>query len=114
LFSEFDLRLALYEAEPEATRAEARIVAASLTTGLAVRDRALHSRSCLDLERHPYITFVSSAVSRSASLYRIVGDLAIKGRRRQVELLGESSGIVDARGYRRATMHLAAEVAQHG
>ena len=112
-FSEFDVRLALDEAQPEATRVDARIVAASLTTGLAVRDRALRSRSYFDVERHPYITFVSSAVSRSGSMYRIVGDLTIKGRRRQVELRGESGGIVDARGYRRATMHLTAEVDRH-
>lgn len=112
-FAEFDVRLALDEADPEATHVEARIVAASLTTGLAVRDRALRGRSYFDVEHHPYITFVSSAVSRSGSAYRVSGLLTIKGRGRQVELRGGSGGIADAGGYRRATMHLTAEVDRH-
>ena len=112
-FAEFDVRLSLDEADPEAMRVEARIVAASLTTGLAVRDRALRGRSYFDVEHHPYITFESSTVSRSGSSYRVLGILTIKGRGRQVELRGGPGGIADAGGFRRATMHLTAEVDRH-
>jgi polyisoprenoid-binding protein YceI len=109
-FSDFDVRLEFDETDPEATRVRARIVAASLSTGLGLRDRALRGASFFDVAHHPDITFVSSEVSRSGSSYRVAGDLTIKDRTRRVDLQGEFRGIADARGYRRATMRLTAEV----
>lgn len=109
-FSEFEVALVFDEDDPEATSVRARIAAASLSTGLGLRDRALRGASFFDVAHHPEITFVSSAVSRSGTSYTVRGDLSIKGRTRSVDLAGDFRGIVDAGGHRRATMRLTAEV----
>ncbi len=109
-FSEFEVALAFDEANTAATSVRARIAAASLRTGLGLRDAALRGASFFDVVRHPEITFVSSAVSRAGTSYTVTGDLTIKGRTRSVELHGEFRGIVDAGGHRRATMRLISDL----
>lgn len=103
-FSDFEVRLEFDEACPEATKVEARIATASLTTGLGIRDRDLRGPSFFDVERYPYMRFGSTRVTRDGTSYRILGELEIKDRRREVELIGEFRGVAAERGYRRATM----------
>ncbi len=109
-FSEFEVRLEFDEAAPEATRIEAQIVAASLTTGLGMRDRDLRSRSFFDVERNPLITFASTRVVGQGPEYTIEGDLTIRDRTRRVELRGRFEGVGIAQGHRRATMRATAQV----
>jgi len=67
--------------------------AASLDTRVAARDEHLRSADFFDVERHPRITFVTTAVERVAEdRLRIVGDLTIRGVTRRVELAGEILG----------------------
>lgn len=109
-FSEFEVELAFDEAAPEETRVQARIAAASLSTGLGLRDRALRSAAFFDVANHPFITFASSTVARSGGSYTVTGDLTIKARSRPVVLRGAFDGVMDAGAHRRATMRLATEV----
>lgn len=61
-------------------RVEAVIDASSLDTNEAKRDAHLRSADFLDVENHPEIRFVSTAVESSGSGgYRISGDLTMRG-----------------------------------
>ncbi|MFZ2501165.1 MAG: YceI family protein [Nocardioides sp.] len=54
------------------------ISAGSIDTGNADRDAHLASPDFFDAETYPEITFVSSQVSRSGSVWTIAGDLTVK------------------------------------
>jgi polyisoprenoid-binding protein YceI len=72
-------------AEPAASSVELRIDSASVDTGNADRDAHLRSADFLDVETHPQITFVSTRVEQvDDEVYRVTGDLTIKGSTRSV------------------------------
>jgi polyisoprenoid-binding protein YceI len=71
------------------------IDASSIDTGVADRDAHLRSADFFDVERHPEITFKSTAVTRTgADRLRVGGALTIKGVTREVgldvEILGQA------------------------
>jgi polyisoprenoid-binding protein YceI len=75
--------------EADITRAwvEATIDVASIDTGDPDRDAHLRSAEFLDVERYPTITFKSTRVDRfDEDEFWIVGDVAIRGATREVEL----------------------------
>jgi polyisoprenoid-binding protein YceI len=76
------------EFDPEAlnlSALEAVIQARELWTGEPQRDAHLRSADFLDVERHPAITFKSTAVERvGGEDYRMAGDLTIRGLTRSV------------------------------
>jgi polyisoprenoid-binding protein YceI len=79
-FSEFEGSGYLDVDEPTNTRLELTIKAASIDTRNHHRDVHLRSNYFFDMATYPDIRFVSLLVERaSATMYRVSGDLTIKG-----------------------------------
>jgi polyisoprenoid-binding protein YceI len=76
-----------------ATTAAIDIDAAVIYTGVEARDRHLRSEDFLDVERHPVITFRSNkAETAGSNLFKLHGDLTIRGVTRPVLLHAASFG----------------------
>ena len=81
------------EANPARSHVEAEIDAASVDTGVGMRDNDLRSDHFLDVEHFPTITFKSTRVEMVSNEHaHIVGDLTIHGVTREVTLDTELSG----------------------
>ncbi|GHB70569.1 hypothetical protein GCM10010377_71430 [Streptomyces viridiviolaceus] len=73
--------------EMSGSRVQVRIDASSITTGNTTRDSHLRSADFLDVERYPYIDFVSSRfVYRGGSKWTLNGTLTMHGVSRSVAL----------------------------
>lgn len=83
-----------FDAEaPSNSRLEVTIQAASVDTRNADRDAHLRSNDFFDMETYPTISFVSTAVTAAGDdVYRVTGDLTIKGVTLPVTLDLEVSG----------------------
>lgn len=68
------------------SRIEVSLDAASITTGANDRDEHLRSADFLDAENHPNLTFVSTDISRDGDIWKVTGDLTIRGETRPVTL----------------------------
>lgn len=80
-------------ADLSATTAEIEIDAAVIYTGVEARDRHLRSEDFLDVERHPAITLRSTRTECAGSnLFKLYGDLTIRGVTRPVLLHAASFG----------------------
>ncbi len=92
-FNEFAGTGYLDAENPAASRVELTIQAASIDTRNADRDAHLRSNDFFDMENHPEIRFVSTAVERvEADNYRVNGDLTIKGVTKPVTVDVEFTG----------------------
>jgi polyisoprenoid-binding protein YceI len=81
------------ERDPEHGRVEVELDAASVNTGVEMRDNDMRSERFLDVANHPTITFKSTDVEQRDDRHaRIVGDLTIRGVTRQVALETEFQG----------------------
>ena len=93
-FADFSGAIDFDEESPEASSVHVEIDAASIDTGVEDRDNHLRSEDFLYVEEYPTITFESTRVEifgdRRA---RLIGDLTIRGRSREVELDVELQGI---------------------
>jgi polyisoprenoid-binding protein YceI len=88
-------------ARPEATRIDATIDVASLSTREPKRDADLRSALFFDVENHPAMTFVSTrARAVSGDQLEVTGELTIRGITREVTLSVQdiSGPQVDMRG----------------
>ncbi len=93
-----------FDAEnPAASRVELTIQAASIDTRNPDRDAHLRSNDFFDVENHPEIRFVSTAVEQvDAEHYRVTGDLTMRGVTKPVTVDVEVSGAaVDPYGNQR-------------
>jgi polyisoprenoid-binding protein YceI len=80
--------------DPLASSVEVSIKADSITTGQADRDAHLRSADFLDIEKHPELTFASTrVVPQGGNEFTVVGNLAINGVSREVELAVEFEGV---------------------
>jgi polyisoprenoid-binding protein YceI len=80
--------------DPKASTAEATMQAASITTGVADRDNHLRSGDFLETEKFPTVTFGNARVLEQAGpVFRVAGDLTIKGVTREVVLDVELGGV---------------------
>jgi polyisoprenoid-binding protein YceI len=73
-------------ARPEASSVTASIEVASINTREEKRDAHLRSADFFDVEKHPTITFRSTAVRKKGDGLEITGDLTIRGATREVVL----------------------------
>jgi polyisoprenoid-binding protein YceI len=73
---------------PTAAAIDVSIAAASIQTGIGLRDRHLQSRQFLHADRYPSIRFQSarSVPAEGSGRYLIPGELTIRGRTRPTEL----------------------------
>ncbi|WP_330348249.1 YceI family protein [Streptomyces sp. NBC_00582] len=103
-FTEYRSRLWFDGRDPARSRAEIVLSTASVETGVEQRDAHLTGRDFLDAAAHPRMRFVSTAVRLTdADVYRMTGDLTIKGTTRPVDLeLTYLGHVVDAFGDERA------------
>ena len=80
-------------ADLSATAATIEIDPAVIYTGVEARDRHLRSEDFLDVERHPVILFQSTrAETAGSNLFKLHGDLTIRGVSRPVLLHAECFG----------------------
>jgi len=88
---------------PAASHVELTIQTASIDTRNADRDAHLRSNDFFDMENHPEIRFVSTSVDTvGTDLYRVTGDLTIKGVTKAVTVDFEYTGTaVDPYGNQR-------------
>ena len=64
---------------PEGTEVHVSLDAASVDTGLKIRDRQLRTRRFLDAGRQPALTFSSTALSRGPEMWTLSGILSARG-----------------------------------
>ncbi|MFD6421884.1 YceI family protein [Streptomyces sp. NPDC060198] len=86
-FAEYESLLYFDGSTPSRSRAEIAIATASVDTGVEQRDAHLVGREFLDARKHPRMVFTSSAVSLvTQDLFRMTGDLTIRGTTNPVDL----------------------------
>ena len=79
--------------DPAASRVEVAIDTASVSTADADRDVHIKSPDFFDVENHPEMKFVSTAVQPNGSSWVLVGDLTIKDITKPVTLDFEFVGV---------------------
>ncbi|MQY29522.1 YceI family protein [Nocardia aurantia] len=85
-FAEVGGRLDIAETFEHST-GYAEIKAASIDTGVRMRDDHLRSADFLDVEHHPLISFTGNGLRRTGSeTWVMAGELDLHGRRRPIEL----------------------------
>jgi polyisoprenoid-binding protein YceI len=96
-FKTFTGTVEIDEKNPNASRVEVEIDAASIDTGVADRDAHLRSADFLDVENHPKIVFRSSRVEgahqKEGDRFRIEGQLEIRGKALPVTLEAAFEGL---------------------
>ena len=86
-FTDFSGTAHLDTAKPAASSVTLRMAAASIDTGVPDRDAHLRSADFLDVEQYPEMVFVSTGVEQvDADVFRVTGDLTIKGVTRSVSV----------------------------
>lgn len=92
-FDKFTIDIDVDEQNPENTRIEVQIEAASINTKTNDRDNHLRSADFLDAENHPYLTFKSKKLKMiDDSHAKLTGDLTIRGVSKEVTLDVEHFG----------------------
>ena len=86
-FTDFAGTIDFDEGQPERSRVDVTIQAASIDTAEADRDKHLRSADFFDVEKFPVLTFKSRSVAhRRGESYDVLGDLTIHGVTKQVTL----------------------------
>lgn len=98
-FSKFSGEIHVDEQQPQNSRVEVEIDAASLDTHTEMRDNHLRSEDFLHVEQHPTITFKSTRVELPEGAhvqpglgFKVLGDLTIRGTTRPVTLNATFNG----------------------
>ncbi|ROR92347.1 YceI family protein [Nocardioides aurantiacus] len=92
-FGEFEGTAHVDTANPSASSAKLVIKTASIDTGSADRDGHLRSGDFFDADANPEITFTTTQVERvEDDVWRLTGDLAMKGVSKSVAIDFESTG----------------------
>ncbi len=111
-FKTFDGTISIAE-NPLESRVEAHIDASSVDTRDENRDNHLRSSDFFEVEKHPQINFVSTAVRPARRDYVVTGDLTIHGVTRSVELALEFNGVnADPWGGQRAGFSAETEISR--
>lgn len=92
-FQKFGGSIEFGDKNPAASRVSATIQAASIDTNVEARDKDLRSNRFFDVERHPTLTFASSAVTgASGHKGQVRGTLTMRGVSKEVVLDTEFLG----------------------
>lgn len=92
-------------------RLTVEVLAASIATGLALRDRHLRGRSFLDVAHHPWITYVNQRVERDNGDLMLGGRLTLRGRTRAVRIRCTCTGAGARAGHERClVLHASLEL----
>ncbi|QBI20346.1 polyisoprenoid-binding protein [Egibacter rhizosphaerae] len=102
-FNEFEGTVYADGSNPENSRAELTIQAASIDTANEQRDGHLRSNDFFAMDQYPEITFVSTSVEQVGDLqYKVHGDLTVRGVTQPVTVdVEQNGGVVDPWGYLR-------------
>jgi polyisoprenoid-binding protein YceI len=96
-FKDFKGTVTVDEQNPDNSRVDVEIVAASLDTGSPDRDAHLRSADFLDVGNHPSLTFrsknVAGAMKVEGDRFTVTGDLTIRGTTMEVTLDAQFEGI---------------------
>ena len=110
-FHQVEGELDLDEADPTRSRGEIRAAAASLNTGVEMRDNHLRSADFLDAEHYPWVVTRTTEIVRSGGRYRVETMLTIRDETRPVTFDAEFLGFYPSmQGGRRAGIHLEAKL----
>ncbi|GHA43862.1 YceI family protein [Streptomyces purpurascens] len=103
-FLEYESRLYFDARDPARSRADITLFTSSVDTGVEQRDAHLVGRDFLDAATYPRMRFTSTGVEQAgADLFRMSGELTIKGVSRPVVLdLTYIGHVTDPFGYERA------------
>jgi polyisoprenoid-binding protein YceI len=86
-FTDIGGSIAFEESSPEQSAVTFTIQAASIDTGTPDRDAHLRSEDFFDVEKHPVITFASTAIKpRGGNDYDVTGDLTMRGVTKRITL----------------------------
>jgi len=86
-FNDFDGKIVVDKAKPEASSVELTIQATSIDTANANRDKDLRSPDFFDVEKYPTITFKSTRITpKGKDLYDVTGTLTMRGVSKEVTL----------------------------
>jgi polyisoprenoid-binding protein YceI len=96
-FNDFAGKIQYDDANPQNSSVEVTIKAASIDTGVDMRDKDLRSANFFDVEKFPEITFKSKSVKQTGEATAdVTGDLNMHGVTKEVvlkvELLGKGAG----------------------
>lgn len=70
----------------------------SISTGAEGRDKDLKSANFFDMENNPTISFVSKSFTKTGDMmYKVVGDLTMRGNTKEVELSAKHIGSTKTR-----------------
>ena len=86
-FNDFDGKIVVDKAKPEASSVELTIQATSIDTANANRDKDLRSADFFDVEKFPTITFKSTRITpKGKDLFDVTGTLTMRGVAKEVTL----------------------------
>lgn len=109
-FTKFEGEIELAEKFTD-SKVSAKIETASIDTSVADRDAHLKSADFFDVAKYPSITFKSKKVTGSKDNFKVVGDLTIKDKTKEVTLDGKFLGLVkDAYGNDKAAFSASTKV----
>jgi polyisoprenoid-binding protein YceI len=92
-FGKYSGTITIGDADMTRSSIEVSIDASSLDTGVADRDTHLRSPDFFDVEKFPELHFRSARVEQiEGTHYRVIGDLTIRGVKREVVLDAEYGG----------------------
>jgi polyisoprenoid-binding protein YceI len=114
-FKSFTGSVHINERNPDQSRVEVTIDAASIDTGVPDRDAHLRSPDFLDVEHHPKIVFRSTRVDgahkKEGDRFRVAGELEIRGKSIPVTLDATFEGLgTDPWGKQRAGFSARTEI----
>jgi polyisoprenoid-binding protein YceI len=103
-FHEFEGAVYIDGDEPSKSHATVTIKADTIDTGVQLRDDLLRGNDFLDMQNHPEIRFVSTAIEQvDETDYKVTGDLTIRGVTRPLTFNLEFTGLAtDTYGSERA------------
>jgi polyisoprenoid-binding protein YceI len=86
-FNEYEGRIQVDRAKPEASSVELTIQTASIDTGNANRDKDLRGADFFDVEKYPTITFKGTRITpKGKDAYAVTGTLTMRGVSKEVTL----------------------------